>query len=98
MGTGKSGAYGKEVSVVATGTIRLFPDLRGRWLIRFRNLDATVSIFVGEGDVDDTGALKGAEIKASEAVYGVVVDPDNIYAIVATGTVLVSAFACRTGD
>lgn len=99
--------YGEEVSVDATalGT-KLFPGLTGRWIIRFENLDAVDSIFVGILGVTNTGAGKGAEfnggavgVRGRFESSGQVVNPENIHAIAPAGqTVLVSAFAVRAAD
>lgn len=96
---------GAEISILTTQADSIFPGLTGRWFIRFENLDAANPIFVGDADVDVSGANKGAELSGGavgvRGVFnpaGAVVNPENIFARASGGTVLVSALAIRSAD
>lgn len=93
---------GKEKTIDDSGPQQLFPGLSGPWHIQIHNLESANLLFVGDANVTNTGANKGATLPPAAPHEGMlepsgpVVNPENIYAVAAsTKTVVVSLFAIR---
>lgn len=101
-----SDSPGQKVNVTATA-VQLFPNLDGPWFIRFENLDAAIHIYVGDSTVTEpAGANEGAQFSGGavgvRAVFnpaGAVVNPENIWAVCASGqNADVATFAVRSAN
>lgn len=78
----------RTVSVTTTAT--LVSDATTPWAFRrFRNTDASASVYWGNASVDKTGTAKGQELKAGE-VLEINYTNSPIYMIAGSGTVSIS--------